>query len=382
MRIGIVAEPPRISSCVKIITKQGTNLMRLGHEVFIVMQQTNLNSLASVYPELFDLEIIRLKPVPFLSRKLQTILGDLVVASDQFPSIDLASTVLHGFCSSIWLQRHRCESLLCQTTFTPLMVLDTHARSKKFKKVIYMHDVPICSMMKQYEIKGAKVARLYESWVLSKADEIVCQSNLLAKVWLEEFGVNSKIIYPGCDPSPSFPFPKKDYIFSMARWDPDRKPFFLIHLMKHFRNTNLKLVVGGTWSNKSIYEKFRLSMSKEKLQNHIVIVRNLTEQNLTELYRGARCQLYPVRMTFGVPALEAAAQGTPIVYPRGSGAWEIFTPGIHGFEVIEGNIGSYVDAVSRLQDDKLMKKLSYSIWKKSKEYSWFAHAKKMETVLK
>jgi len=369
---------------VKIVAKQAINLVKLGHKTFVVIQQTNLNNVLSVYPELLQVKIRKLPPVPLLSKILNTVwkpfsTGKLFGSVSEY-KIDFTSIFVHGAFSHLWLRNEECERLLFQTTFTPISVLNTYARSG-LKKVIYLHDIPISIMMAHWKIRGNNLVKLYESWVLSKADDIACQSNYLSNVWLEEFGVKCRVIHPGCDPSPTFPYPKKDYILSIARWNTDRRPFFLIDLMKRLRDTDFKLVIGGNWPNKKLYRQFKHRISKERLQEKVTIVQNLSEQALLELYRGARCLVYPIRMTFGFPALEAAAQGTPIVYTYDSGVWEIFRPGVHGLAVVEGDIDSYVESVLKFEDNDTVKKIGHSIWKKSYEYSWDNHVAKLEKVL-
>jgi len=79
-------------------------------------------------------------------------------------------------------------------------------------------------------------------------------------------------------------------------------------------------------------------------------------------------------------ALEAGAQGTPIVYSSESSAWEIFTPGAHGFEVDVNSIDDYIESIERFEDDSTVEKMGYSIWKKSHEYSWDNQGAKLERI--
>jgi len=80
-------------------------------------------------------------------------------------------------------------------------------------------------------------------------------------------------------------------------------------------------------------------------------------------------------------SLEAAAQGTPIVFTSESSAWEIFTPGVHGVKVTLGDLDSYVEGVSRFEEDATVKALGYAIWKRSEEVSWDSHVNKLAKIL-
>ncbi len=56
-----------------------------------------------------------------------------------------------------------------------------------------------------------------------------------------------------------------------------------------------------------------------------------------------------VKEAFGLAALEAAAAGLPVVAMRGSGAGELFTPGVNG--LVAGSDRELVEAMARLVED-------------------------------
>jgi len=77
-----------------------------------------------------------------------------------------------------------------------------------------------------------------------------------------------------------------------------------------------------------------------------------------------------------------ASQGVPIIAPFQSELWEMFESGAHGFKVIENNVESYVDAISRFSDEDVLHKMSYETWKRCSEYNWSNHVAKLEKFLK
>jgi glycosyltransferase involved in cell wall biosynthesis len=200
-------------------------------------------------------------------------------------------------------------------------------------------------------------------------------------MWKEMFDIQASTIYPGCYPSPEFPDFRKNFILCVWRWQEDTRPFFLIPLMKRLKKTSLRLIVVGSWKDNAFRLQFEREVAKEGLTDRISILSNIPWTKLIELYRTASCLLYPAVNQFGYAGLEAASQGTPLVAPRGSGLWEMFSSGREGFEVIEGNLDSYVESVEQFDDPDQVREMGYNIWKRSYEYDWACHSRKMEKLL-
>ncbi len=80
-------------------------------------------------------------------------------------------------------------------------------------------------------------------------------------------------------------------------------------------------------------------------------------------------------------ALEAASQGTPIVLPENSGAWELFESGRDGIAYQDGDEESLAQALLALDDPDSVRKMGMSAWEKSKEYTWEAHCTSLVRLL-
>lgn len=385
MRIGVVSEPPRIGSPIKICLKQLSNLSRR-HSLFLVIQERNLGALTNFFGGLLmGASLIRLNSIPFLSPILDAVSKIYRTMEWGEVEIDFASLIINSVIASRWLSSVKCERLLCHSTLAPLSVLDLYARSS-IRKVLHLHDVPIHVMMKQGGLAKDRLVvaavKRFESWVISKADAIICTTNYAAKSWRDLFGVKTQVIHPGCDPSRVFPYPKKDYVLSLSSWAKGRGSFFLLDLFESLKNSEMKLIIAGSWPDSSEFERLRIAVSKKGLQRKVFLVQNLSENAIIELYRGARCFISPpIKGPFLMTSLEAASQGTPIIFPSGASAWEIFTSGVHGFKVTVGDRDSYIESVSRFEEDETVRRLGYSIWKRSKEFSWARHVEKLEKIL-
>ena len=80
-------------------------------------------------------------------------------------------------------------------------------------------------------------------------------------------------------------------------------------------------------------------------------------------------------------AIEAAEVGTPIVYPRGAGAWDMFTPGVHGLVGDPSNIEEFSSVIQKFADDNLVRVMGNSILNRAHEMSWDAHCKRIEELI-
>ncbi len=385
MRIGIVSEPPRIGSPIKICLEQAQHLLKQQHSIFLVIQQRNLNLAAGVFGDLFKgLHLMKLKPVPLLSQALDTASKVYRTMAWGGNDIDFGSMIVDGVVASRYLSTN-CERLLCHSTLSPFAVLCLYARSK-MRKVLHLHDIPIYAMMQMGGWSKDRpvldsVKRL-ESWAVSKADGIVCTTRFAARAWRETFGVDSEVLHPGCDPSPTFAYPRKDYAFSLSSWAKGRGAFFLLDVIEKLKSSKMKLIIAGSWPDPAEFQRLQDSIVHRGLQKRVTLFRNLSDSEQIELYRGARCFISPpAKGPFLMTSLEAAAQGTPIVFTSESSAWEIFTPGVHGVEVTLGDLDSYVEGISRFEEDATVKTFGYAIWKRSMEVSWDSHVNKLAKIL-
>ena len=201
-----------------------------------------------VYPQLSQLNLRLLRPIPILSRLSSTPwklflkgLGAPSLNYDWISMIDPASTLWHGVLSNLWIPPLELNAMIAHTTYSPLCMLAWFQTSRT-KKILYLHDWPISTFMKLQGTRGARLsglARSYERDILLASDGVVCLTKTLAKVWEETFDVRPSVVHPGCEPSLTPPARKDDFILSVWRWQQDTRPFFLIELMKRLKKSEL-----------------------------------------------------------------------------------------------------------------------------------------------
>ena len=59
----------------------------------------------------------------------------------------------------------------------------------------------------------------------------------------------------------------------------------------------------------------------------------------------------------------------------------MFSSGHEGYEVIEGDLDSYVEAVERFDDPDTSREMGHRIWRRSHDYDWVSHSRKMEKII-
>jgi glycosyltransferase involved in cell wall biosynthesis len=385
LKISIIAEPPRVRSTFKISLKQASALRARGHKVYFVTQERNLRNVESIFHGLLDgVDVFALRSVPVVSSLFDRFTRSHRMLEGGVVDIDLASMMVYGSVVSRRLLRAHCDGLVVHSTLSPLSVFDLYRRSVS-KKILHLHDMPIHVMMRLVK-PGTKpwiidAVKRFEAWAVHNADEFVCTTSEAAESWHNVFDIKPTVLYPGCDPSPSFPYPKKDYILSITSWEVGRGPFFLLDLMEKIKDTKLKLIIAGRWHDGMLLERFKVAMHKRKLNNKVSLLGLLSEKELDELYLGARCLVYPVKAKLVMTSLEAASRGVPIVAPYGAGSWEIFKPGVHGLAVKEDDAESYADGMSKFENDAWVRKMVCAIWKESRVHSWGNHVAQLEALL-
>jgi glycosyltransferase involved in cell wall biosynthesis len=389
VNIGIITEPLWVGGPFKITLKQAFNLASFGHSVNVIMPEDGFKQAVGVFGELFKgFDVTKYSEVPILSRVVRYMsrpYRTFKVENKGEVNIDPAGIILNAPFLSRLLEKRKCEALICHSTLSPLSALGFYAVSGA-RKVLFVHDIPVHLMMqieKVTKVSGiVKVLKCVETWVVRKSDFMACTTEKAAYYWRNIFSINPKIIHPGCDPSQDFPYPKQNYFLSVTRWDISRGAMFFLDLAERFKASAVSIVLAGNWPVQGTFELMQNAILKRGLKEKITLLKDPSEPELTRLYREARCFMAPpVRGALLMGSLEAAAQGTPIVYPLDSSAWEIFTPGVHGLQSLSWDLNSYYECASKFEDEDTVRKMGFSIWKKSQECTWSIRAKELERII-
>jgi len=130
---------------------------------------------------------------------------------------------------------------------------------------------------------------------------------------------------------------------------------------------DLQLVLAG--KKDVLYQRFEDQARKQELKN-IIFTGFISEGQLRWLYENCAAYVFPsLSEGFGLPGLEAMAQGAPVVSSNATCLPEVYGPAAHYFDPL--SVDDMATKISEVLDDsKLRAKLITAGHKQAAKYSW------------
>jgi Glycosyltransferase len=230
---------------------------------------------------------------------------------------------------------------------------------------VYLHETSL-------PLRGAKyfLPKKIEEKVLRNAKSIITNSMWNRKT-LEEYGIKSEVIYPGCYPVSKLPESRERIVLAVSTWDSGRKPEIYGEIAKRIKG---KMVMAGSWAREDTLKEFL-----REYGNYVTVTGKISEEKLIELYSKASVL---VRFGFnergpGLGVIEAMAYGVPVIVNEGLGSKELIKQGENGFVVRD-----WEEAIDRINETlENWHKMSVNAWNTAKELSWENHAEKLKEFL-
>jgi glycosyltransferase involved in cell wall biosynthesis len=189
------------------------------------------------------------------------------------------------------------------------------------------------------------------------------------------------VILPlGHDVSQKTPGIRGDYVLTATAWKQGKELETLLEVMKEIKGA--RLVVAGKWLPDQYREKIDRMITDLNLSDRVEIVGEIDEKHLNHLYSKARVTvIVNNERGFGMPALEAAANGCTFVIPNECGVTRYFENKKDGFYFEYGNkdeLRNYI--IQLMSNERLAYRMGQHALQRVKEnYSWKQHT---EIVLK
>jgi glycosyltransferase involved in cell wall biosynthesis len=156
----------------------------------------------------------------------------------------------------------------------------------------------------------------------NRPDKMIAISTAVQKRIKKYYGRDSEIVFPPVtlvSSSDKQVTRKKDFFLVVSRLVPYKKVDLAI---KAFNQLKLPLLVVGTGSEERSLQ--------ELAHRNIRFLKNVSDQELSKLYRQAQALVFPQDEDFGLVAAEAQAHGLPIIAYKSGGALDIIQENING----------------------------------------------------
>ncbi len=267
---------------------------------------------------------------------------------------------------------------------------------ENIKKVTVIHDLtPI--LYPQYHVFHSQLLqRIFLKGLLKKADLIITNSEYTSrdvnKVY--PFTKNkTEFIHLGKDEKINQTHETSDilnkygiktpYLLFVGTIEPRKNLDLLLKAFESIKNEgfpNLKLVIVGQkgWKSRSFFQL----LEKHPYRDNIILPGYVDRKDLSAIYSAAYAYIQASKYEgFGLPVVEAMSCGTPCIVSDVSSL-----PEIGGDTVLTFNCDSASDLESRIKDllhnPEMRNELGKKSLQRSKQFSWEAHAKRFDQLMK
>jgi glycosyltransferase involved in cell wall biosynthesis len=179
----------------------------------------------------------------------------------------------------------------------------------------------------------------------ARASRYVAISHYVAGRIGRYYNREATVVYPPVDTDFFRPGtgPSGDYALVVSALVPYKRIDLAIDAC---RMAGMPLKIVGTGPDRSTLERRAGSAQETAFLGH------RSNEEVRELYRGARVVLLPGEEDFGIVPLEAQACGRPVVAYAGGGALETVVDGETGFLVGEPSAASFSSAIQRARNER------------------------------
>lgn len=245
----------------------------------------------------------------------------------------------------------------------PITFILKKVYSKTFLKVLFPFFIPLSYFLEKSFVKDSLAT--------------IVDSDVHQKFIQDKYGTAPVVLPLGCNVEKNIPPKRGGAILAVSRWQKEKKPAFLLKILKEIPRA--KLIIAGVWTRKEDLDLFKKEAKELGVQSRLKIIPQFKSADLEKLFGEARVWVHPNFEAFGMGGLEAASFGCPIIIPEGSGITNLFRNGIDGFFPKETSLSEYKKYLKKLlADERLAYGMGKNAWQRAKdEYSWQAHTQKL-----
>lgn len=381
MRVGILIDRLNVGGVEKIAIEEVKALRALGEDAHLVVLRQK-----AVVSDAFS-DLLGDVPIIYLDQRLHRFLR----FSFSFPMFHFFSLfhITYPLFLPLVVKRKEFDYLIVHGTYTCLSAI-TLKRRRSIPFSAFIWDPASYILDRVYKDKLPSVAFKPLKHIATSLDRFLINNmgcvlvgGTAHNAFIHSLSPQTpiKIVYPSVHPAHHL-LHKEDYALVVTAWKRGKNPEYLLDIARELPTIHIKMV--GKWVDPSYKEEFEGVVRANSLTAQIDVVGEVSEIELSRLYGCARVLLQTNDdRGFGMPAIEAAGQGTTFIIPEGQGVCELFVDGKDGYYTREKDTHRIVSLLEPLIKDKARCiEMGSRAWKKVKHsYSWERHAAALRDMI-
>lgn len=378
-RIGILIDRLNVGGVEKIAIEQVKALRRIGEDATLVV----LRRKGVVDDAFSDLRIG--VPTIYLDDRLPSILR----FSFQFPVFHFFSSfhLTYPLLIPFVVRPKEFDYLICHGTYTAFSAIPI-SKLRHIPVSTFIWDPISYIVGRVYKNKLAilfgpirSFALILDRWIVRNSRYVLVGGDAHDSA-LSDMGARIRHIYPSVYPAAGISAKKNAKVLMITAWKRAKNPDYIFEILRHIPALSIDMV--GKWLEPEFLKEFQEKVRANGYAKNITIVGGVSEKQLQIYYKKSLVFLQTNDdRGFGLPALEAAGNGTPFIIPKGQGVCKLFKNGKEGYFVTERDTKSICAYLrTLLRNNRKAIAMGKTAWKTVKEhYSWDHHAQKLVWVV-
>ena len=382
MRFAILIDQLRyVGGPFKIAIEEVKSLSKLGEDAtLVVLKRTE----STAFPE--SLQGIR---TIYLSDSMPRILR----FSFRFPVFRFFSLfhLSYALLFQFLPLRERFDGIIAHGTYTCFSAIAI-AKKRAIPVIAYVWD-PITYILRTVYFKtndrgparrfALSIGAFLDKWICRNSSKVLVGSGR-HKATLDRLTYDREkvtVLFPGVQVRDHSEAQRGDFAILATAWRLGKDPDYVLDLASRVHKA--RFLMAGIWLDGSLRSSFIKRVSELNLQDRVEITGALSEEKLLELYSRALVFLQiHADVGFGLPALEAAAQGCTFVIPEGQGVCDVLSGPGAGYFVPEKQTDVIVNILTSLFDNPSSAiKMGELAREQAMEFSSDRHAERLRDIV-
>src|SRR2546428_1224000 len=381
MRVAVLIDELRFGGPEKIAIEEVKSFSELGHEAtLVVLRKTDSGAFTQLLQGVRTVYVSDLLPWPFrLSLK--------------FPLFRFFSLfhVTYPFLLRIVPMKMHFEAIIAHGTYTIFSGISI-AKKQSAELVAYVWDPVTYILQTTYFQSNSRsvfraialtVGTVLDTWICRESFKVLVASNRHRNL-LVRFTKDEKklmVLPPGVHIRQTVRSQRQGYVILATAWKRGKDPEYVLDLARRMQDA--RFILAGGWIDSTLKDSLINRISELGLKGRVEVTGAIDETELLDLYSQAAVFLQ-VRpdIGFGLPALEAAAQGCAFIIPAGQGVCDLFTDGREGFIVPEKQTDLIVKHIQELSSNP---EIAYSMGLRAQNvaraFSWKCNAQHLSSIV-